>query len=157
MAFLILTGKMFHNRGAITEKALSPAHFFETGTTKLVLPEERVLIAPSAHLLTIRQFWMYWRESPSTDMYTYNKVLYIILSPTGNQCSWLSKGDTWIAHSAIMWGSCVFRVHENLVSCDVSYKCQAMILVSWIETYILVSGVIIQMMAMKWCHNVFDK
>ena len=94
VAFLILTGKMFHNRGVITEKALSPAHFFETGTTKLVLPEERVLIAPSARLLTTRQSWMYRGESPSTDLYTYNKVSYIILSSTGNQCSWLSKGDT---------------------------------------------------------------
>ena len=88
------TGKIFHNRGAITEKALSPTHFFETGTTKLVLPEERVLIAPSTRFLTVRQSWMYWGVSLSTHLYTYNKVLYIILSPTGNQCSWLSKGDT---------------------------------------------------------------
>ena len=30
-------------------------------------------------------------------------------------------------------------------------------LVSWIETFIVVRGIIIQMMPMKWCNNIFDK
>ena len=33
----------------------------------------------------------------------------------------------------------------------------AMILVSWIETFIFVRGVIIQIKLMKWCNNIFDK
>ena len=31
-----------------------------------------------------------------------------------------------------------------------------MILVSWIETFIFIRGVIIQMMPMKWCDNIFE-
>ena len=33
----------------------------------------------------------------------------------------------------------------------------AMNLVSWIETFIFIRGVIIQMKPMKWCNNIFDK
>ena len=32
-----------------------------------------------------------------------------------------------------------------------------MILVSWIETFIFISGVIIQMTPMKWPNNIFDE
>ena len=33
----------------------------------------------------------------------------------------------------------------------------AMILVSWIETFIFTRDVIIQMKPMKWCSDIFDK
>ena len=36
-------------------------------------------------------------------------------------------------------------------------ECHAMNLVSWIETFIFIRGVIIQMKPMKWCNNIFDK
>ena len=36
-------------------------------------------------------------------------------------------------------------------------KRHVMILVSWIETFIFVRGVIIQMKPMKWCNDIFDK
>ena len=71
---------MFHNRGATTEKALSPAHFLETGTTKLVLPEKR-----SYHSILHTSF---------KTSFTYSIILYTIISRTGNQSSWLSKGET---------------------------------------------------------------
>ena len=36
-------------------------------------------------------------------------------------------------------------------------ECHAMNLVSWIETFIFIRGVVIQMKPMKWCNNIFDK
>ena len=36
-------------------------------------------------------------------------------------------------------------------------ECHSMIVVSWIETFIFMRGVIIQMMPMKWCNNIFDE
>ena len=38
-----------------------------------------------------------------------------------------------------------------------SDKHYPMVLESWIETFIFVRGVIIQMKPMKWCHDIFDK
>ena len=49
----MFTRKMFQNRGAITEEAVCSAHCFATGITKLVLPQECVLISPAAYLLTV--------------------------------------------------------------------------------------------------------
>ena len=36
-------------------------------------------------------------------------------------------------------------------------ECHPMILVSWIETFIFMRGVIIQMKSMKWCNYLFNK
>ena len=55
-------------------------------------------------------------------------------------------------------------MREHRVSRDTSYangiyardERQAMNLVSWIETFIFIRGVIIQMKPMKWCNNIFE-
>ena len=41
---------------------------------------------------------------------------------------------------------------NEIYACD---ECQAINLVSWIETFIFIRGVIIQMKPMKWCDNIF--
>ena len=43
---------------------------------------------------------------------------------------------------------------NEIYACD---KRHAMNLVSWIETFIFIRVVIIQMKPMKWCINIFDK
>ena len=54
-------------------------------------------------------------------------------------------------------------MREHLVShlyANKIYVCDdrnLMILVSWIETFIFIRGVIIQMTPVKWCDNIFDK
>ena len=53
---------------------------------------------------------MYWAESPSTDLCTYSNVVCIILSPTGNQCSWLSKGDILLCSN----GTLILQLQINL-------------------------------------------
>ena len=73
-----------------------------------------------------------------------------------------SLDERWIARSAIMRGRYVFNVHVYCLSGDVSVangiytrgECHAMILVSWIGTFIFIMGVIVQMMPMKWCNNI---
>ena len=49
----------------------------------------------------------------------------------------------------------VTRPHSNGIY--VREEHYAMILVSWTETFIFIRGVIIHMMPMKWCNNIFDK
>ena len=45
----------------------------------------------------------------------------------------------------------------RLYATEFEFECHAMILVSWIETFIFMRGVIIQMTPTKLCNNIFDK
>ena len=64
-----------------------------------------------------------------------------------------------------MRGSCVFNTREHHVSRGASYangiyacdERQVINLVFWIETFIFIRGVSIQMKPMKLCNNIFDK
>ena len=70
---------------------------------------------------------------------------------------------TMIACSAITQGSCVFNAREHRVplthlyanKINVHDKCHVVIFVPWIETFIFIRDVIIQMKPMKWCNNIF--
>ena len=70
-----------------------------------------------------------------------------------------SSTEHTIARSAITRGSCVFNKHEHRIMHLYANKIyareehHAMILVSWIETFICISGLIIQMKPMKWWNN----
>ena len=67
------------------------------------------------------------------------------------------QDDRWIARSAITRGSCVFNAREHCVSRYASLRKgnyarderHAMILGFWIETFIFIRGVFIQMTLMK--------
>ena len=60
-----------------------------------------------------------------------------------------------VAHLACMNTTyCVTHLYANEIY--VPDERHAMILVSWIEIFIFIRGVIIEMMPVKWCDNIFD-